>query len=79
MRSATRCLEAMVSGRAIARMAEAAAQGQGPALLQLAGGDLNRITGETVTLALKENDPTACDCQPGGAYLGMGLASVINL
>ena len=75
------CLEAMVSGRAIARMArEAAAQGQGAALLQLAGGDLNRITGETVTLALKENDPTALAIvSRAGAYLGMGLAGVINL
>lgn len=75
------CLEALVSGRAIARMArEAAAQGQGAALLQLAGGDLNCITGEMVTLAFNDNDPTArAIVSQAGAYLGMGLASIINL
>lgn len=75
------CLEAMVSGRAIARMArEAADEGRGDTLLQLAGGDINCITGQTVTLALNENDPTArAIVRQAGAYLGMGLASVINL
>ncbi len=75
------CLEALVSGRAIARMArEAAAQDQGAALLRLAGGNLNFITGETVTQALNENNPTArAIVSRAGMYLGMGLASMINL
>lgn len=56
------CIEGLVSGTGIARRARMkAAEAGKPAdrLLQLAGGDKNSITGETVGLAWREGDPFA--------------------
>jgi glucokinase len=74
------CWEALASGTAIGRMArEAIERGRGDTLLSLAGGDPVRVTGRIVAEALCQGDGTAREIiQKAGAYLGMGLASVIN-
>lgn len=75
------CLEAMVSGTALARAAQAAVdQGKGERLLQLAGGCRDKVAGPVVGQALAMGDQTARELvHQAGAYLGMGIASVINL
>lgn len=75
------CLEALASGKAIDQMArDTVKQGRGETLLQLAEGDLEKVTGRVVARALAQGDITAQNIvQQVGAYLGMGIATIINL
>ena len=75
------CLEAMASGTAIGRMArEEVRKGRGARLLELAGGDVSRVTAQVVGEALQEGDPAALEVvRRAGSYLGMGVATVINV
>lgn len=75
------CLEAMASGTAIGRMAQEEVQkGRGARLLELAGGDISRVTAQVVGEALQEGDATALELvRRAGSYLGMGVATVINV
>ncbi len=75
------CLEALASGRAIARQAgDLAAKGKGRRILELAGGKPENIEAETVFAAAREGDREAVkllDLAIG--YLGIAAASVVNL
>jgi N-acetylglucosamine repressor len=75
------CLETYASGPAIAaRAREEAATKGGARLLELAGGDLNNITAETVSLAARAGDKTAIKIYGEiGRYLGRAISDLINL
>src|SRR6201999_2135323 len=46
-------------------------------MMQLAGGDLDALTGPVVTSAAREGDPAAIDiCTEMGHWLGRGLANL---
>jgi glucokinase-like ROK family protein len=71
------CLETLVSGKAIARIAEAAAAGSEPTLLKSAGRPLDSIA---VHDAARAGDAVARRILAEvGDHLGMGLSYLINL
>ena len=76
------CIEAFASGWAIAARAREAASADGPAgatLQARAGGDLERITAETVADAARGGDPLARRIiGEAGEALGIGAASIVN-
>lgn len=74
------CWEQYASGTALVRDARARiaqnAKG-GERLLELAGGDLDRLDGPMVSMAAKESDPLAIDLLGElGRWLGEGIASL---
>ncbi|NPV73142.1 MAG: ROK family protein [Pelotomaculum sp.] len=75
------CLEAMASGTAIARAAaELVASGGGRKILAAAGGDPGRINAAAVAAAAAGGDPEAAAIIDRAAgYLGIGVASILNL
>jgi len=75
------CLEAVASGSAIGRSArEAILAGRGVGLLEAAAGDLEQVDARTVVHAYRHQDPEATlILNQAAAYLGMGLATVVNL
>lgn len=75
------CLEALASGTAIAREARSRIlSGAKSALLDLAGGDPDVLTGELVTEAASIGDSLALEVmENAGRYLGIGLASLAHL
>ncbi len=80
------CLEALASGTALGRMArERAAAGRSSGddaarVLELAGGDVDAITGEIVGSAAVRGDALALACVRDLAWwLGVGLASFVNV
>jgi len=75
------CLEALVSGPAIARTArERVRAGEATCLLEMAGGDPGRISALTVNQAAQRGDPLALDVlRQAGEYLGLGLVSLLHL
>ena len=75
------CLEALASGRAIAKQAGAmAAQGRGKRILELAGGKAEQIEAETVFAAAKEGDREAEELLDQAiGYIGIAAAGVVNL
>ncbi|MDX1395432.1 MAG: ROK family protein [Gemmatimonadota bacterium] len=75
------CLEAYASGPAIAsRAVEGLASGDVSVLPDLVGGDLSKITAETVSEAIVMGDPYATDVMRETAkFLGTGVANLINL
>jgi glucokinase len=74
------CLEAMASGTALGRVGrEAAAADPGGTLASLAGG-VEKVTGEVVFDAALRGDQAARDLFGQiGYWLGIGIASVVNL
>jgi glucokinase len=72
------CLEAVASGTAIGRAAQAAiAAGAVPADSLLHG--LDELTGKTVTAAARSGDAAAVEAVASvGRWLGVGIASLIN-
>lgn len=75
------CLEAYVSGPNIAaRARDALAVGVPSVLPDIVGGDVNRITAETVYDALLEGDTLSVRLINETAdFLGIGLANIVNL
>ena len=73
------CLEAFVSGWALARDGEALVQsGRSPSIAQLAGGQ--PVTADIVTAAARQGDPAArAIFVQAGRALAVGLAGLINL
>ncbi|HEV2086715.1 MAG TPA: ROK family glucokinase [Cryptosporangiaceae bacterium] len=76
------CLEQYASGKALVREARAGAQ-QDPAvagaLLELAGGDPEKIEGPHVTKAARAGDRVARDAfEVVGGWLGRGLADLVS-
>ncbi|MEW6182860.1 MAG: ROK family protein [Bacillota bacterium] len=75
------CLEALASGTAVAREAKnLIAQGQGRAILAAAGGVIETVTAETVSLAAYRGDGEALGLfNTAGGWLGIGVGVVLNL
>jgi glucokinase len=75
------CWELYASGSAIARRArEKIQQGRKTKLLQLAGGDLEKIDAMLIEKAANQGDTLARKLVTGTArYLGIGLGSLINI
>lgn len=70
------CLEALASGRALERRAAELAQGNPGSRLAALLAERGRLTGVEIGIALKENDPPACQAvQECGWWLGVGVAS----
>jgi glucokinase len=77
----TGCLEALASGRAIARMArEAIAAEVRTAVLAIAGGDPGAVEAAHVVEAARQGDRVAREIFSRAAtYLGVGVANLLNL
>jgi glucokinase len=76
----TGCLEAMASGTALGRAAQAAAAADPTGTLAKLAGGASNITGETVTNAATTGDPTArCLFDQLGYWLGIGIANLVTL
>ncbi|HVL32245.1 MAG TPA: ROK family glucokinase [Actinomycetota bacterium] len=74
------CLEAMASGTAIGRLARERAHEEGAAPVIARAGSVETITGEVVGDAAAHGDPFAADViAEAGRWLGVGLASLVNL
>ena len=75
------CLEAVASGRAIAQQARnLISSGVKTRILELAGGNIERVEAKTVFAAAREQDVAALDLvRRAGEYIGIGIASYINL
>ncbi len=75
------CLEAYASGPAIARRAvEAIQAGAVSDLVDRVGGELDRITAQTVFEAVAAGDPLADEVVRDTArYLGVGIANLLNI
>ncbi|MEP6754786.1 MAG: ROK family protein [Chthonomonadales bacterium] len=75
------CLEALVSGPAIGRMAQERLEfGRGKRMVELAGGKATNVTAKHVVEAAREGDALAITIiNDVGTYLGMGLANLIMI
>jgi glucokinase len=77
------CLEQYASGKALARFAQEGAkddQAGAAALLELAGGEVDAITGPMVTTAAKAGDRVACAAFARiGYWLGLGLVDLVQI
>lgn len=75
------CWEAVASGNAIGRLARQRVEGgAGADLLAAVGGDLDAITGELVGESAADGSAFARDVLAEiGRYLGIGLASIVNI
>ncbi|MBQ0894279.1 ROK family glucokinase [Micromonospora sp. U56] len=80
------CIEQYASGSALVRFARAAARQEpqrATALLELAGGDAEAVTGPMVTAAAKAGDPVSADraqmLDPQGLVVGGGVVEAGDL
>jgi glucokinase len=73
------CWEMLAAGPAIAHRAAQRTK-DGSILLQLAGGDREKITGRLVAEAARQSDPMAeAVMNETGRYIGLGLANLMNI
>lgn len=77
----TGCLEALVSGTAVAKEAiRRIRQGEGSSLTEIVGGKIENITAEKVSLAAQDGDSLACEViLKAATYLGVGIANLVNI
>ncbi len=75
------CLEALAAGPAIARQAQQRiAAGESSGILALVRGDAAAITAQVVNQAAQAGDALAADVfRRAGAYLGLGLVTLLHL
>ena len=75
------CLEAYASGPAIAlRAVEALDSGAESRIVEMVGGNLAKVTAQTVYDAAHDNDPLALEVVRDTArYLGAGVANMVNV
>lgn len=75
------CLEALASGRGIARAAQMELEkGAQSILLGMCGGDIQKITAEMVANAAKKGDILAWNIfRQAAEYIGIGISALINL
>ncbi|MEO3747420.1 ROK family glucokinase [Plantactinospora sp. B5E13] len=77
------CIEQYASGNALVRFARAGARQEptrATVLLELAGGDVDAVTGPMVTAAARSGDPVSCAAFAQiGRWLGMGLADMAQI
>jgi len=77
----TGCLEALVSGTAVAKEAiKRIRQGERSSLTEVVGGKIANITAKEVSIAARDGDSLASEVVLKAAtYLGVGLANVVNI
>ncbi len=75
------CLEMLASGKAIAREAQRLISGGARScILELAEGELQNVTAQTVSAAAQRGDATArAIIAKAAAYLGVGLVNLVNI
>jgi glucokinase-like ROK family protein len=75
------CLEALASGKAIAITAQSRlARGQQSLLLELSGGDINKVSAKMVVDAAKAGDELSLNVfNKAIEYVGIGIADLVNL
>jgi len=75
------CLEMLASGKAIAREAQRLISGGARScILELAEGELQNVTAQTVSAAAQRGDATAkAVVAKAAAYLGVGLVNLVNI
>jgi glucokinase len=74
------CFEAYASGTALTRMGREAAADDPDGLIARLGAEQGEVTGQTVTAAATQGDPTAQDLFGRlGRSLGVGIASLANI
>ncbi|MDI6698928.1 MAG: ROK family transcriptional regulator [Candidatus Saccharicenans sp.] len=75
------CLEALASGQGIARTARMELEkGAQSIIYEMCGGDLEKVTAETVAKAAKKGDVLAWNIFTQAAeYIGLGISALINL
>ena len=75
------CLEALASGTAVARDAiRRIGQGEKSSLVEMAKGEIESITAETVGTAARNGDSLALDVLSRAAnYLGVGMVNLVNI
>ena len=75
------CLEVLASGKAVAREAQRIiAQGTKTAMLDLAEGDAQYVTAQTVATAAQKGDAVALSIvNKAATYLGVGLVNLVNI
>lgn len=74
------CLEALASGTALGRYGRQAATESPSGLLATLAGGPQQVSGETVLAAARQGDPSALGLfQRIGGWLGVGIASLVNL
>ncbi|MEE9463009.1 MAG: ROK family transcriptional regulator [Bacteroidales bacterium] len=75
------CLEALASGKAIALIARSRiARGQSSLLVELCGGDVNKITAKMVADATRKGDELASNVfNRAMDYIGIGISSLVNI
>lgn len=74
------CLQGLASGTAIGERARHAAEERPTRMIDLAGGEIRRITAETAAEAAQLGDPVALNVwEETGKYLGQGISNVINI
>ena len=77
----TGCLEALVSGTAVAKEAiRCIRQGERSSLTEIVGGKIENITAEKVALAAQGGDSLALEViLKAATYLGVGIANLVNI
>jgi len=77
----TGCLEALVSGTAVAKEAiKCIRQGERSSLTEIVGGKIENITAEKVSLAAQGGDSLASEViLKAATYLGVGLVNLVNI
>ncbi|MFC1924146.1 ROK family protein [Chloroflexota bacterium] len=77
----TGCLEVFASGKALAREAQKAIlQGMKTIIIELADGEPNNITAQTVSAAAQKKDELALDIiSKSATYLGVGMVNLVNV
>jgi glucokinase len=75
------CLETLASGTVIAAEArKCIANGAKTSLLELSGGEAEKITAKTISQAAREGDSLALELvSRAGSYLGVGMVNLINI
>jgi glucokinase len=73
------CMEALIAGPALGKLArEKAAAGENSLMREMAGGNIDRIDARTAMEAARRGDPAALEVsQHAGKYLGLGLVNII--
>jgi glucokinase len=75
------CLEALVSGTAVAKEAiKRIRQGERSSLTEIVGGKIENITAEEVSIAAQAGDSLAAEViLKAATYLGVGIANLVNI
>lgn len=73
------CLEILVAGPALARLAQERAAGKDTRILDLAGGRLEAVDAGIVALAAADQDALACELlDQVGYWLGLGIVNILR-